>query len=34
MLAFPWPWNTVANYIPLKNFLAMVDEGQRFNRGM
>jgi uroporphyrinogen decarboxylase len=25
--------NTVANYIPLKNFLIMLDEGQRYNKG-
>ena len=25
--------NTMANYVPLKNFLTMLDEGQRFNHG-
>jgi uroporphyrinogen decarboxylase len=25
--------NTIANYIPLKNYLIMLDEGQRFNHG-
>jgi uroporphyrinogen decarboxylase len=24
--------NSVANYIPLRNYLAMVDEGQRWNQ--
>ncbi len=26
--------NTVANYIPIENYLTMLDEGQRFNRGL
>jgi uroporphyrinogen decarboxylase len=26
--------NTVANYIPIKNYLTMLDEGQRFNHGL
>jgi uroporphyrinogen decarboxylase len=24
--------NTIANYVPLTNFFAMIDEGHRFNR--